>query len=535
MMNRKTSPLGIALFLSLSVSAQVDNDRTNYLVILLDDLGYTDFSCYGGVIPTPNIDQLAAQGVRMSQMYNTARSCPTRASILTGLYPQQAGVGYMTSQPQGVESKAYQGFLNKQCVTMGEVMSQNGYFTSMVGKWHVGFPKVTPWERGFQRSLNAPAGGFYFHDSNKVQLYLNGKKVTNGYEGIPTDWYSTNLWSQFALNFIDEAIQEQKPFMTYLAYNAPHFPLQAPQEEINYFKGKFSKGWDVLRQEIYQRQLAMGLLGSDYQLSKRNPKIPLWESLTEQERKQSERRMEIYAATVKVVDDNIGWIVSELKKRGVFQNTMIILLSDNGGNPEPGIMGRCEGENPGDVNSQVFLGAAWAEMCNTPFYMYKHHTHEGGISTPCIVSYPKEIPATMHGKIVHEPAHVIDVMATLVGTSASTYPDVRNREKIIPMQGINLMPLFLGKEVVRIEPLFWEHEGNVAVRDGKWKLVKELHEIHFQLYDMENDRTETTDLALTKPDIFDQMKVKYEQMFKKVGAESIKRRKLPWFTPIRAY
>ena len=256
-MKNKLSIAALSGLTALTAVAQNNPQKPNVVVVLVDDLGYTDFSCYGGVIPTPNIDALAERGVRMSQMYNCARSCPTRASLLTGLYPQQAGVGYMTGDSsKETGSKAYQGFINNTSMTIAEVMAGNGYFTCMTGKWHVGHSDgVTPFRRGFQRSLHAAAGGFYFSSDEKAKLFLNDEPISNDDARLPKDWYSTDLWTQTGLKFVDEALATKKPFLWYLAYNAPHFPLQAPEDEIAKFNGKFSKGWDVLRNEIYERQV----------------------------------------------------------------------------------------------------------------------------------------------------------------------------------------------------------------------------------------------------------------------------------------
>jgi len=511
--------------------------KPNFVVVLIDDVGYADFSCYGGAIPTPNIDNLAQNGVRMSQMYNCARSCPTRASLLTGLYPQQAGVGHMVGNDRSKESSnAYQDYLNNNCVTLAEVMNANDYFTAMVGKWHVGqFQGVTPKNRGFMRSLSSPAGGFYFA-GKKSQLYLNGVNIENEDPRLPTNWYSTDLWTQFGLQFIDEAILAKKPFMLYLAHNAAHFPLQAPAEDIARFKGKFSKGWDVLRQECYQRQLESNLLGKPYGLTKRNPKIPKWEDVDVKQKLQSEHIMEIYAAVITKLDQNIGKLVSELKAKGVYDNTVIILLSDNGGNAEgKDVFGTYNGENPGAVGSRVFLGQAWAETSNTPFYLYKHHTHEGGIAAPCIISYPNGIPASQNGKVVNQPGHVVDIMATLVDMSGAKYPKIFNGNKIVPMQGINLLPIWKGETAKRKDPIFWEHEANVALRDGKWKLVKEDKEKDFQLYDMDADRTELNDLSKKEPAVMAKMMKEYEAMYKKVGAMPLKFPNNRWFVPVNEY
>lgn len=512
--------------------------KPNFIVILVDDVGYADFSCYGGPVKTPNIDRLAKNGVRMSQMYNCARSCPTRASLLTGLYPQQAGIGHMTENvSKRAGSDAYQGYLNNSCVTIAEVMSANGYYTAMTGKWHVGQKDgVTPLRRGFQHALHAAAGGFYFYDDPKSILFLDDKKIDSTDPRLPKQWYSTDLWTTYAMKYVDEAVSQQKPFMVYLAYNGAHFPLQAPKAAIDKFKGKFKKGWTQMRDEVYKRQLAMNLLEKNYPLTKANPLIPDWTKLDEKQLSESEYIREIYAATITSIDENIGRLVKELKDKGVYDNTVIMLMSDNGGNAEgETVFGTYEGEQPGQVNSRVFLGQAWAESSNTPFYLYKRQTHEGGIATPFVVTYPAGIPKEMNGKITHQPGHVIDVMATLVGMSSATYPANYNGNDITAMQGVNLFPMWKGETLKRNEPIFWEHENNYALRDGKWKLVKEAGDESYQLYDMENDRTEITDLAQKEPAVFESMKQKFESKFKEVSAADIKFKLGRWFVSPQKY
>ena len=514
--------------------------KPNFVVILIDDSGFSDFSCYGGSIPTPNIDALAQKGVRMSQMYNCARSCPTRASLLTGLYPQQAGMGFMTSGPprkdKAQKLPAYQGYLNNNCVTFAEVLRTAGYFTAISGKWHVGQQAgVTPATRGFDRSLYAGVGGFYY-PGERDDLYMDGQKISNFDPRLPKEWYTTDLWTQFGIKFIGQALESRKPFVLYLAYNAPHYPLQAPPDEIAAFKGQFDTGWDVLRRQTWQRQTDMNLLGAKYDLTPRNPKIPAWDDVAEAQKAKSERLKEIYAAVLTHVDKCIGQLVADLKAKGVFDNTVIMLMSDNGGNAEGAIpFGNLDGDNPGGPNSDVKVGQAWAEVSNTPFFLYKHHVHEGGISTPLIVSYPAGIPANLDGSIVRQPGHVVDIMATLVALSGAKYPANFNGNEIIPMQGINLMPVWLGQTAERTQPIFWEHEDNLAIRDGKWKLVKEKGDDRWQLYDMDADRTELHDLSQQQPQVLADMKAKMDMMFKKVGAEHLDFGVPGWFVPVYDY
>ena len=510
--------------------------KPNFVVILIDDAGFADLGCYGGLIPTPNIDKLAQNGVRMSQMYNCARCCPTRASLLTGLYPQQAGVGAMNNDISKKSSKAYQGFLNVNCVTIAEVLKDNGYFTAMAGKWHVGQEYgVTPSNRGFDRSINAPTGGFYYSTAKNAKLFIDGAEIKNDDPRLPKNWYITDVWTKFGLQYIDEASKNKKPFLLYLAHNAPHFPLQAPEEDIALFKDKFPMGWDKTRHEIYDRQLKMNLLGKDYQLTKRSPRIPLWENVDSVQQKRSKFTMEVYAAMIHRLDLGIGRIIDELKLKDLYDNTVIILLSDNGASAEaPTVFGATF---KGDIiKPSGQLGQAWAECSDTPFYLYKQNTHEGGISTPLIVSYPTGIPKSQNGKIVHQYGHVVDIMATIVAMSGSKYPVIFNGNPITPMQGVNLFPVWKGEKVVRKEPIIWEHMGNVALRDGKWKIVRERTEKEFELYDMEADRTEINNLALKEPEVLDEMIKKFELMSKKIGVMPIDFGSAPhWYVPVFEY
>lgn len=492
-------------------------NKPNIIVIMADDMGFSDLGCFGGEIPTPNLDKLAQGGVRLNQFYNGARCCPTRASLMTGLYAHQAGVGHMVAAVG--TNPSYQGYMNKNSVTFGEAMKANNYFTAMVGKWHVGHKEgQRPSDRGFERSLNAAAGGFYFSADEKANLFLDGKPVKEA-DGLPENWYTSDLWTQYSLKFIDEAQAANKLFMLYLAENAPHFPLQAPEEDIQKFRGKYKRGWEVLRKERYERQLKMGLIDAKYALTPTNPKIPKWESLSEKEKAQYDDMMAIYAATVSRLDKAIGDLIEGLKKRGVYDNTMIVFLSDNGGNAEPGIAGVYKGEKPGAVNSVVHIGQCWAEVNNTPFWLYKHHTSEGGIASPFIISYPNGLDKKLQGTISNQIGHITDIMPTCIDLAKGTYPSLFEGNKIQPMEGISLLNLLKGKNVTREKPICWEHEGNRAIRDGKWKMVSNLSE-PWQLYDMEADRTELHDLSATQPEMVKKLTTSYETWYKRVGAEA---------------
>ena len=497
--------LGLFCCCVAALAAAAEPSRPNIVVILVDDMGWSDIGCYGSEIPTPNLDKLAANGLRFTQFYNTGRCCPTRASLLTGLYSHQAGVGHMV-EDRGVPG--YRGRLNDQCVTIPEVLRTAGYFTAMTGKWHVGQNHgVVPWERGFERNLTAAAGGFYFPGTPKSELFLNGRKVEKGSTEVPEQWYSTDLWTQFGLKFIDEAITAKKPFFLYLAHNAPHFPLQAPAEDIAKFRGKYQAGWDELRKQRYASQIQLGLVKKSWPLSPRSPAVTAWENLTEEEKDRFDHLMAIYAAVVNHMDASIGTLVAGLRERKVLDNTLILFMSDNGGNAESGPNGRLEGADPGGAGSTVFCGESWANLENTPFRRYKHFNHEGGIATPLIVHWPAGIRA--RGELRQQPGHLIDIMATCVDVARASYPKVVEGREIQPMEGKSLLPAFVNKSIRR-EALYWEHEGNAAVRVDDWKLVRLGRRGPWELYDLAKDRTELNDLAALKPKVASDLVSKWE-------------------------
>ena len=480
--------------------------RPNIVIILADDMGYSDIGCYGSEIPTPNLDSLAKDGLRFTQFYNTGRCCPSRASILTGLYPHEAGVGHMIDDDH---LAGYRGRLNDDCVTIAEVLRAAGYFTAMTGKWHVGQNHgVTPWGRGFDRNLTAPTGGFSYPQSPRAELFLNGQAIANDDPRLPKDWYSTDLWTEQGIHFIDEAVAAKKPFFLYLAYNAPHFPLQAPAADIAKFRHSiYTNGWDKLREARYERQKAMGLIDSAWSLSPRPPEVPVWEGLSADEKDRFDLIMSVYAACVWHMDKEIGVLTDALKQRGLLDNTLILFLSDNGGNAESGPKGRLEGAHPGDASSSVYCGQSWATLQNTPFRLYKHFNHEGGIATPLIAHWSAGIVAKNAFRT--EPGHLVDIMATAVDLGGATYPEKFNGQDIPPMEGRSLKPAFANQPLER-DVLFWEHEGNAAVRVGDWKLVRKGEKGAWQLYDLKADRTESHDLTVALPEKAKELLAKWE-------------------------
>ena len=488
---RRIITLLLVLASALHVSAA--GGKPNIIVILVDDMGFSDLSCYGSEIPTPNLDALAANGVRFTQFYNTARCCPTRAALLTGLYSHQTGVGHMM-EDKGVPG--YQGHLNDSCVTIAEVLKPAGYFTAMSGKWHVGqHAGVAPWTRGFDRSLNAAAGGFYFSTHPRAELFLNGEKIANDDKRLPANWYSTDLWTTFGLKFIDEAIAEKKPFYLHLCHNAPHFSLQAPAEDIAKFRGKYKAGWGAIRDARYARQKELGIIDPAWEKSPRPKDVQAWNELSAEEQDRFDHIMAVYAAVVHHMDKAVGDLVAGLKQRGVLDNTLILFMSDNGGNAESGPNGKTIGD-PSQGKSDWFCGESWAFVENTPFRRFKHFNHEGGIASPLIAHWPQGIAAK--NELRTQPAHLIDVMATCVDVTGAAYPKDFKGHAITPMEGRSLVPAFANKPIER-DAIYWEHEGNAAIRVGDSKLVRFGRNGAWELYDMKTDRTELHDLAAAQP------------------------------------
>lgn len=482
--------------------AQTDS-RPNIIVILADDMGYSDIGCYGGEIETPNIDKLAKEGLRYRQFYNGARSCPTRASLLTGLYAHQAGMGWMTTAD--MQRPSYQGCLNNQCVTIAEVLKSAGYDTYMSGKWHVsserknngGVQDHWPNQRGFDEfyGIVGGASNYFSMKYNRNNDQFHSPKDSN--------FYFTNAISDSAAIFIRQHQFEKSPLFLYLAYTAPHWPLHALQKDIDKYVDVYKAGWDKLREERFQRQKKIGLFGPDVQMSPRDGAVPFWDSLSKEEQKEFSMRMAIYAAQIDAMDQGIGRIVNELRNKGQLENTIIMFLSDNGACAEFISSGKRKAvDGKGDTYESYRRN--WANVSSTPYKEYKHHTNEGGIATPLIIHYPKGIKKEFENSYISEYGHITDIMATCVDLGQASYPTIYKGHKIVPMQGISLRPNFTGKKTERGKT-FWEHEANIAVRDGKWKIVTKViegqsfDETAIQLYDMDADPTELNDLSTSYP------------------------------------
>lgn len=482
-------------------------DRPNIVIILVDDMGFSDIGCYGSEIPTPHLDRLAANGLKFTQFYNTGRCCPTRATLLTGLYSHQAGIGHMTSD-YGVPG--YRGYLNDQCVTIADVARSSGYFTAISGKWHVGHARPTMWPtaRGFDRFFGIPeGGGFYFKVKQGRSVVLNESLVYSPDQQPPDGWYTTDVWTEYGLNFVDEALEADKPFLLYVAHNAPHFPLQASADDINLFRGRYKEGWEAVSRKRYQRQLESGLLDARWKKSGRPTKVKPWKDLSTDERDKMDHLMAAYAACVHSMDRAVGELVGGLRARNQLDNTLILFMSDNGGCAEGGVYGKQIGD-PTTAASNWYCGEAWAWVQDTPFRRYKHYNHEGGIATPLIAHWPNGIAGK--GEWRHQPAHLIDIMATVADLTGSEYPERRGGRAIHPIPGTSLRPAFQNQALER-DALYWEHEGNAAIRVGSWKLVRLKGRGPWELYNLDSDRTEQKNLAGQLPAKVDELKQKWLQ------------------------
>lgn len=499
-------------------------DRPNIVLIMADDMGYSDIGCYGGEIDTPHLNGLAENGLRFTQFYNAARCCPTRAALLTGLYPHQAGVGRMVSQQPAKQPGPTQGYLNDNCVTIAEVLKPAGYRCYMAGKWHVGeFRPAWPIDRGFDRYYGLISGGMNYFDITKAKrkglkrvFARDGERITPG----GNEFYSTDAFTTEALVSLKkhEEGYSDRPFFLYLAFNAPHWPLHAPPKLIDKYKGRYLGGWEKLRRERYERMLKMRLLRREWKLSPADGRV--WDELSDEQKTELDLRMAIYAAMVERMDWNIGRVVEHLRKLGELQNTLILFLSDNGACHEGGLLGgdfrRDLKGTTGTADSYRTYGQSWSNAGNTPFRKHKHWTHEGGISTPLIAHWPSGLkvkPGSMNSHV----GHVIDIMPTLVEVAGATYPSEFDGHKITPTAGLSFAPLFRTSAFPNSRPLFWEHMGNAAMRSGPWKLVRSKGK-PWELYNLEQDRSELRNLTEANSDQVEKMKPAWEAWARSVGA-----------------
>jgi arylsulfatase len=501
-------------------------------------MGFSDLGLTGSEIRTPNIDSIARNGVLLSAMYNCARCCPTRAALLTGLYPHNAGIGHMGAN---LGSPAYQGFLRNDSATIAEALLLAGYRTLMSGKWHVGgdytarlvdswrvgdLEHPTPRQRGFDRFygfvdgvMNYFSPHYMMEDDGRVEV-------------SPTEFYLTDAITDNAVKMIDECVTARQPFFMYLAHHAPHWPLHAQENDIAKYDGVYTRGWDAVRGARHEEMQARNILLHKWDISQRDDSAMAWQVIKTKD--WESRRMAVYAAMIDRLDQNIGRVLTRLKQHGIHDDTLILFLSDNGGCAEfmaedgwgkfyPDHhndgrkieIGNRPNLRPGGPLTYMSYDLPWANVSNAPFRLFKHWVHEGGISTPLLAQWPARFKP---GGVAHTPAHVVDIMPTILEAAGVSYPREVGGHAIQPADGESLMALLDGKAWTRAQPIYWEHEGNCAVRIGNFKLVRQFGK-DWELYDMEKDRTELHDLAGKNHPLEKQLKQEYSSWAKRIGVE----------------
>lgn len=532
--------------LASKASCAVTQSPPNIVLILADDLGYSDLGCYGGEILTPHLDSLAKGGVRFTQMYNSARCCPSRASLMTGLYPSQAGIGdFTTPQPSATRGPGYLGRLNDQCVTLAEILKPAGYQCYYVGKWHL-HEETGPITRGFDEFYGYTQG--HSHDQYDADYYI--RLPTGRQKEIDPaagNYYATDVFNEYALEFIRQGQEAKKPWFLFLGHSSPHFPIQAPAERADPYYETYLRGWDVLREERFLRMQQIGLIdGKHWTLTPRSlvpvdrqdianghagVENPAWHELDQDRQRDLARRMAVFAAMVEAVDRGVGRVVKHLEATGELENTLILFLSDNGACYEWGPFGfdgtSREGTTTlrtGDDLRQIggpgthqSYGSGWANLGNTPLRMYKHFTHEGGISTPLIAHWPAGISTP--NRWARDPSHVMDLLPTLMEVSGATYPQSLRGNPVTPVEGKSLLPILQGKSM-KARTLGFDHQGARALRKGDWKIVwskRMPDEIQWELYHLANDRCETQNLAGNQPERVSEMVAEWNAWARRVG------------------
>lgn len=472
-----------ALFLCAFSSMAAKASRPNIILIMCDDMGWSDIGCYGGEVQTPTLDRMAREGMRFTQFYNNAKCTTTRASILTGLYPRR-GEG---------------GLLRTNMVTLGEAMKLAGYQTSLSGKWHLGSDETThPFKRGFDEYYGLLDGACNFFDPKQRDPKYKGARIRKFGENdrelfeFPKDYYTTDAFTDHAIKSLNKFSEKDEPFFLHVCYTAPHYPLHAKPEDIAKYRGKFKMGWNKIREQRHKRMKEMGLIDPKWKLSSRDSRAYDWASANHDH---EDLRMAVYAAMIDSMDQNIGRLMAALKNSGEADNTLVLFLSDNGGcAEEPG--GRSPKIIPGPKEFYAAVGPSWGWAQNAPFRRYKSWAHEGGIATPCIAWWPRRIKAN---SITKEVGHIIDFMPTFLELTGGKYPAKHKGNDILPVEGKSLMPILNGGKREGHDQIAWQWSGNRALREGKWKLVWDKLDKRWSLFDLEADRTETNDLASVNP------------------------------------
>ncbi len=491
--------------------------RPNIVLIMADDMGYSDIGCFGAEIETPNLDSMAANGLRFTQMYNSARCSATRASLLTGLYSHQAGVGWLIENDVAKERQmlvgasdkpAYLDHLSEDTATLAEVLAIGGYHTYMSGKWHLGFEDdYNPNHRGFERAFYLVGGSSSYWSPRQGALKLDGDSFENDYD----EFYLTDVFTDYAIQFMEEQTDDE-PFFLYLAYNAPHWPLHAYEDDYGKYVGSYESmgGWEKLRETRFENMKALCVVDESWALSEPGDDVEDWDEANQSD---MDLRMSVYAGQIDRLDQGVGRIVESLSQKGILDDTLIIFISDNGACQEDADEGAAG--DIGEADSWTSYHRSWANASNTPFRWYKHYVHEGGISGPMIAQWPAVI--TSVGGISDELTHVMDLMATFADLAGVKYPDTMNDHEIPPLEGLSLVPVLEGGEREGHEYLAFEHEANRALRKGDWKIVSMQFGLPWNLYDMKADRSETVDLSEEYPDVVEELQADYDAWADKCG------------------
>ncbi len=490
--NNKLSMVCLVMVFSAAGGyAQTDvsfaEQKPNIIFILADDLGFSDLGCYGGEIPTPNLDQMAEKGLRFSNFYNESKCSPSRATLLAGVSWHQTGTGCGEKQ-----------LTKGNFTTLPRVLKTVGYRTGVFGKWH---GSKDGGAHGFDHWVERTQGQLHFTASVDV----DGKPLV-----LDPPRYGTDLFTDYAIDFIDKG---EEPFFIFMAYYAPHFPLQAKEEWIAPHRSVYAKGWDKIRAERYAKQVEQKIIPEEWSLSPRESAVPAWDTLTKEEQKEEAELMSVHAAMVQRLDFNIGRLLKHLEEKNIQENTLLFFCSDNGACPW--VFNRTPDALPGPAESFRSFDSKWANACNTPFRFYKQWTYDGGIHTPGIALWGKGIKEP--GRSTPFAAHLIDVMPTLVELTGASYPT-----NVLPMEGVSFLPAFTDVSATRKEPIFWEFFGGRAMLDGDWKFVGERTKAS-KLYNIKEDGTELNDLSEQYPERYAEMRKKYDKWARKVGAKTEKR------------
>jgi arylsulfatase len=525
---------------------EVSTPTPNVVLVVADDLGFSDPGCYGGEMRTPTLDRLAREGVRLSQFYTSARCSPSRASLLTGLHPQQVGLGILTNDDR---PRGYPGSLAEGCLTLAEILRRQEFATGLVGKWHLAASMRRPtgaWplRRGFDQFFGTLSGCGSYYDPPTL---TRGESSAESDARDPAFFYTDAITDE-AVGFIDAHTRTRQPFFLYVAYTAPHWPLHAPAEaEIAAYDGVFDDGWDALRERRLERSKAAGVLAPDLQLSDPDPARLGWADAPH--RAWQLRRMQVYAAQVERMDRGIGRIVAALEAASALDDTIVVFLSDNGASPEelplvplerfrlrtdilrertrdgaPVAIGNDPDLPAGPEATFQSYGRAWANLSNTPFRLYKRWAHEGGVSAPFIIRWRSG--HLVEGRVVDAPFQLTDVLPTLLEATATRYPGERDGVPVPPLEGRSMLAALRGAEMPE-SSLYWEHTGNAAVRRGRWKLVREYGR-PWELYDLAADRPERQDRAADQPALARELAAEWDAWARRVGL-------IPWPVTLDIY